>query len=326
MANLAVVSTDVRIEVKALHANFWAASVKNIVKNKAFIDVGLRFSFPQNDARRIDFCVPCEVASSSDFSDLNIQVMAEGTRDLIFGVDTSVSGNVIEYQRRGAQIEDEVIQIATFDVVNTKPKGDSHVAINFPSPLRPGRTYYLRFRYVPKDLSSLIASKGWGDGRQGFLLDFRVNDIREAVVDSPFDETPVFVDVGEVNAFAILPASMNVVSSFPPFKHMRILESKAWKGYLQGHKENFESEKHTIHYWYKEDVRNDKPFRGFIHAHKEFGKSAMWLFFGLLGLSLISVVLGLLGLFSGNDAKSMDSKAEISSPVSNPSEEAPPEE
>ena len=299
---------DCSYEVEALHFNIWMlapsfwslSTLKTFRKCGAYsyyIDVGLRLTFSSGSISSLDLCLPGVPADN--FLDLYDEVLNEKINDLIFGTAVESKNGNIEYDRDGKRVVETVQKIKSFELIDDGP--EQRYRVHFSSAIKVDHSddaYYLRFRYRCQKPNEIVFSKGWGFAKQGYLIDFGVNDVRETINLPERNMSSQMKPIKEFNGFIICPSDFVPVSYSPDFKHKRILEANAWSQYLQSCGKFSLTNKYTIHYWKGKDVTFSNPFRAFMHIHKEFGLKIFLIY--ILGVATLPLLAAIAKIIGGN--------------------------
>jgi hypothetical protein len=288
-------STDFLVE--SLHFNLWilplGAAISTIWKNRSpyayFVDIGLRLKLRSGSkVSKIDMYLPGKPDIEKSFVDLHDIVLNEKVNDLIFGTEVTSRNHSIKYTRNGVEIHDDVCKISSLKRIGAPNSGRHQLTLTSAAFAdTDDKTLYMRFRYRCADASDLLISKGWGFAKRGFIIDLRVNDIRESINFYKENSPTRMRKVGELNAFVVCSTLYLPLLDSPMFHYSRILEPGAWDEYLQSCKPYDGANKLVIHQWRGSDITYQKPFRAFAHLHKEFG----WLILTMYLLGLLTPVI-----------------------------------
>lgn len=296
-----------RFEVEALHFNFWILPRSILRWGNPFqrltiycIDIGIRVQHLAGTLKTIDVSIPLPGQSKFKFVDLYELVLDEQINDLLFGRPVNCSNGRLQYEREKTQIDDTVGKIKG---VSRNAPGSSQFRLELVSPIVADdsrRTHYFRFRMIISDTSELMASKGWGFAKRGYLLDIRANDTREMIADIAARHKHNLKELKEFNCFVIAPHSYLPVHCSPQLHYSRLLEQRVWNTYLQSCGGISAKWKLVIHQWRSDSSKGSvsqlNPFRAYMHLHKEFGMG-IWLIY-ILGILTAPAINTVVALFS----------------------------
>eukprot|EP01093_Parvamoeba_rugata_P006000 TRINITY_DN1913_c0_g2_i4.p1 TRINITY_DN1913_c0_g2~~TRINITY_DN1913_c0_g2_i4.p1 ORF type:complete len:343 (+),score=8.07 TRINITY_DN1913_c0_g2_i4:299-1327(+) len=309
-------------EVETLHFNLWIIPQKfrHVIFRRHtgrslvslfiprffrnYIDIGLRIKVvPGGELSHIEMHLPA-VNEKEDlsFHDLSEVVLNDRINDLLFGrkVNVDVDNGVIEYSRDGVKIIDKVIGVS--NIVNLKNNG--RYRIDFEKPLQASfdkEFYYVRFRYECRNSDEILNEKGWGFAKLGFVVDLRLNDIRETVEFNEINQSHNMKDVKEFNAFIIHPTNFMRSAQSPSVHYSRILEPNAWRPYLESCKPYSDARKYVINQWKTQGVvTSSSPYRMFAQLQNEFGLHVFIMYFlGGVFVSLLPKLFSVLSWLAG---------------------------
>jgi hypothetical protein len=300
-------SPDVDFEIEALHFNFWIVpqKLKTMCASpfrlslpkfyRYYIDIGARITVRRGELNCLDMHLPCLSGGKVLFHDLEQVVLDETINDLLFGRPVDSRNNCLKYTRDGVEVNDSVHGIKSVEGINGKTE---RCTVKFKSPINATQeiqTAYFRFRYECVTEADIFIRKGWAFAKKGFLVDLRLNDVRETVAFSEINKSHHMKEVKEFNSFIVHPASFLRVMQSPSVHYSRLLEPRAWRVYLSSCEPYSESMKFVINQWKHSRVTYEKPFRMFVDLQKEFGATVMIAYFvGITTVPIINLITRLL--------------------------------
>lgn len=292
-----------------LHLNLW--SLPSLIPGRRlfYFDVGAEIEATSEPVKSVQMLLPFRVEEgrwpdgTTVAQDLYPVVTDNEVAELIFGGPVAHNSD-----SRGARLEigdygDELairrIQPAgvTRDEVY-EPRADSSLYhVPFASPIGAGQRAYIRVRWRVFGASPLWRWKRLSGGAR---VDLRVCDVREsrfADVDRHLRSRILVVD--EVNIFVMASPRLQLVARSPEPRHVRILEPRAWRRYLEGAAHFGRPNGLLVYYWRHAErgkpVTIDSPFRVFSDFNRT-NSSRWW-------MTVLQVVLGVsltLALFKGS--------------------------
>lgn len=286
-----------KIQVDAIHFNFWILPkrlidlavdfilLRDYDRNKYFVDVGIRLKLLNHGMKFIDVHLPVDF-DEEDWCDLHNEVLNEDINDLIFGVNVKSENGFISFSKYSLEYRDKVVEIKS--IKRCVPAGGTNLyRIEFVSPISASESeeaaFYLRFRYrcyKGNSRNSVLISKGWGFAKRGFVVDMRVNDIRETIGKTFGLQRISMLPVHSFNGFVISSTSFLPTADSPPLHYSRLLELGAWDGYLAKCGKYQKGRKFSIHQWKydppdNQPITDKKPYRSYMHLHEEYGDRAL---------------------------------------------------
>ncbi|WP_417824576.1 hypothetical protein [Thalassospira lucentensis] len=304
-------------EVEALHFNLWIIPQRkrDVIFNchngkplwsfifprfsRNYIDVGLRIKvIPGGGLNWVDLHLPATNSNGDlNFFDLSEVVLDDRMNDLLFGrkVDVDKEKRTISYYRDGKSVQDEVVKVQKI----TDLKSNGRFRVEFAEPLKAQYSesyFYIRFRYECQNSDEILNKKGWGFAKAGFVIDVRLNDIRETVDFAEMNQSYNMKDVKEFNAFVVHPTNYMRSAQSPNVHYSRLLEPNAWRPYLVTCEPYSDKQKYVINQWKTTGVVSSaEPYRMFAQLQNEFGLNVFIVYIGgILSLPFLSWLASLI--------------------------------
>lgn len=253
-----------QFRVHRCHINLW--SLPGVGRRVQFFDVGLHLQAEEDGFNEFDIALPFSAATITDVS---TSLRDTVTSQLIFRHESN--GNKVKLS---SDTDVEISEV--LDEQCCKAKGDRkdrnlwHVRI---PELKNGENRYYRIRFSVRNCARMWTSKRHGLLNFGALLDLRISDTREAPGDRYWDAVRNrIVAIDDLNAFVIMPLSLQLQNASPQLYTSRILEGDSWETYLG---RRTRGERLVIYQWnmnfpaHREFIGPSKPYRIFLDLSKE---------------------------------------------------------
>jgi len=276
-------------DIEACHLSFWvlAKPWHKMFGYKFCVDIGLRIK-SKGSLSKFRIVLPFD-AEDSQLSDLSAVVLDPNFSPLIFGKPVKIDGDYVVYDGPlggSDAIKDRVIAVSP-ETSTAHPtysrEGLSIWTIELARPTKTDELTYIRFRIPAKNPWRVWASKGWGFAKRGVVVDFRISDVRESILQGQAtSEAEHIVPIKHLFLFLVAP-SYFVPNHFSPDLHYtRLLEPKVWKTYLASCSSYAEEIKFSIHQWRHTSgapIDMENPYRAYMDLTREFGKE-VFLYYG----------------------------------------------
>ncbi len=283
--------------VRRCHLNLWCLPTFVPSRRLLYLDVGVQIEATgSKPVRSIQMLLPFRVEAGhwpdgeQSAHDLYNLLALEDVAELVFG--GPVTQTQADSGHRILQIGDyqEDLWLVRTKVDDIKPaegysnRSDSSLyEVPLEREIQPGESRYIRLRWRLLESNQL-----WQRQRKtgGAHVDFRICDVRESrFVQKERSLRTRLCEIQTVNFFLMAPAHLNLLTTSPVMRYVRVLEPGAWKRYLESAAYSRENRGVLVYYWRYAKTRTegaqevpvpisaDNPFRVFVqfgqqHSHR----------------------------------------------------------
>lgn len=237
-------------EILICHLNLW--SLRGLCRRAFFFDVGLQLKVTKDHTLKSFYLTLPFVTRDKVVSDLSSEFTTKKNAEIIFGGNVTTNNNEVTY----ANITYKTVPILPNSCKIEKDyseKDSSCWKIELENDAKSEEEIYIRFRLEVLNLDKIWIIKSQ---RNGFIIDFRVCDLRESP--PPRDGRPnsnfnklksKIIPINNLYVYFILPIDYSLKATNPDLRYMRLLEGKVWEDYLQRRTNRFGLEKLPIYSW-----------------------------------------------------------------------------
>jgi hypothetical protein len=285
-------------EVEQCHVNLWALGGFGTT---FYFDVGLRLKASSGPLESFDLILP--VRPVADWWQPLDKTLGDARNlALIFGKEVKSTGAVAQHTltldydapKRPAVLVHAIDTIS--DVVSSAGQAGGGgkrqftvKTVTLSQAITAGKEGYVRFRLEAAATGRLWAWTRSLGLKTGALIDFRVADVREVLVDSQSGSLiSRVVDIKELFVFVVAYANLRHHASSPPLHYIRPLEGVDWESYLDRRIGFRPHAKMLIYEWrsrmndpagvggaVRAAVSPIRPFRGYIELVRRNGPNAV---------------------------------------------------
>ena len=278
-----------------MHINYWHVSTpfsfRGIISallarkiDENFIDIGIRYRVTSGSINSIRLFHASNSLFQDRAVDLSRHVLNEKTNDLIFGVNATAHGTIVNYKFSGEEICFRVVPVTRSERINS-----NETRIILDATVGASEDWqYCRFRIPFCADTQMYSKKPWGRAKSGRIFNLSISDVRGSIEarNSSVHWRENLVPIEHCFAFLIAPINYVPVLCSPIQHYTRLLEADVWKDYLSDGNALTVRSGSAIHQWRSGRLIDlNSPFRVHAHLHREFG----------FGLVIGTILLGLLG-------------------------------